>query len=524
MAIVHFHLGPHKTGSTAVGAFLRAHPGLIERDFGITPVVDEAVYASARALNSGDFTLAETHLSELAEICTGTETDCLISCEDFAGDLPGRTKIPQPYPNLADNIARIKSCFAVHDTRFYFFTRQPQDWIQSAYFQLQKHRARFGSLQDFQDFLHVEDLWEGVLTPIRDMLGPDLIELPYHEGPGFSAVTALLSAILGDAAIAIDPKLLPRRNPSASPEVVAVLEVINQASCSPHARKRARQWLLNERRAPPLSPDKIELPPWPPAQTRPGWLAPGLSALWDRVDQRLSKAVQPNLLPDPFCDLSRYRLRLVTAAEELPKVSRSDMRNQVQILSYRFRGLPETCLLLGLSISYLRRATDVTEHAAYVFHRLWHEEYAILLAALPTRWLISTFQTFLEHGANSAQRSAAASAFFYANMLKAYEAERALEGREAKAIYPHDAPVTKSGFRGLDRFKLGGTDLMLNTNALLLEQAAADDAVGRVIQEFLLRTRSAATIFSRMDQSRKALGVDNPQFANCWSFFEDPGG
>ena len=148
----------------------------------------------------------------------------------------------------------------------------------------------------------------------------------------------------------------------------------------------------------------------------------------------------------------------------------------------------------------------------------------MLLGCLPTRWLISTFQTFLDHGANEAQRQIGAAAYFLTNVLKAYEAERALDGLPPGSTYPSATPTTQSGFVGMDRFKLGGTDLLLNTNALLLELAAQDDLAGRVVQEFMLRTKASDSIFSRMDHSRIAHGVDIPQFANCWSFFEDPRG
>lgn len=198
------------------------------------------------------------------------------------------------------------------------------------------------------------------------------------------------------------------------------------------------------------------------------------------------------------------------------------MENQVRILAYRFRGKPEICFLLGLTISYLRRNTDCTAHAAQLFQRLWAEEHAVLLGVLPTRWLISTLQTFMDHGANEAQRLIGSAAFFLSNTLKLYEAERALDGLAPDGTYPSDVPTTKSGFAGLDRFRVGGTDLMVNTNALLLELASRDAVAGRVAQEFLLRMKKSHTAFSRMDQSRVALKVDIPQFANCWSFFDPP--
>jgi hypothetical protein len=251
-------------------------------------------------------------------------------------------------------------------------------------------------------------------------------------------------------------------------------------------------------------------------------LSPELARLWSRVEQRMQRQDQANLMPDADCDLVPYRTRIVEAPEALPDGGRARMENQARILAYRLRGLPETCHLLALAISYLRRNTDHTAHASTLFQRLWAEEHALLLGLLPTRWLVSAFQTFMEHGVNDAQRMIGAGGYFFANTLKLYEAERALDGLAPDATYPHAEPATKSGFAGLDRFRLGGTDLMLNTTATLLEIAARDATAGRVVQEFMLRLKASHSAFSRMDRSRIAHGIDVPQFADCWSFFEKP--
>jgi hypothetical protein len=271
-----------------------------------------------------------------------------------------------------------------------------------------------------------------------------------------------------------------------------------------------------------LSPEDLELPEWPARPERPKWLAEDLDDLWRRASQRVHSETQGLFLPDPFADLSEFRRKIIHTSDEFPSGGRASLENQQRIIRYRFRNKPEICYVLGMTISYMRRDTDHNEHAAFLFQRIWEEEYPILLATLPTRWLISTFQSFMDHGISAEQRTAGAAAYFYSNTLKAYEAERALEGMAPDAIYPSATPTTKSGFEGLDRFKLGGTDLMLNTNALLLEQAARDDRCGRVIQEFLLRLKKSHSIFSRMDRSRIAHDVSIKQFDNCWSFFEVP--
>ena len=181
-------------------------------------------------------------------------------------------------------------------------------------------------------------------------------------------------------------------------------------------------------------------PVWPPEIHMPDDLPPGLEALWVRTDTRVSASLQTNLMPPVDTDLRSLRTVLVKGSAQFPEGGREKMENQTKILEYRFQGLPQICYLLGLTISYLRRDTDHTDHARQLFHRLWAEEYPMLLAVLPTRWLISTFQTFMDHGLNENQRSIGTAAFFFCNLMKAYEAERAFETQPADAIYPNATP------------------------------------------------------------------------------------
>jgi len=522
MKTAHFHIGPHKTGSTAIQRMTRTHSHLLEEMHSLYTVDDPVIGHITRSLNKREKNVAIAGLNRLAEICHSRPGDCLISCEDFSGKLPGRSRIRKPYPKLFENINTIRKALPSFHCKFYFFARNTDEWLRSSYSQTIKHTTRFSSFYDYTSFLRTEELWDETLRKPREKLGLDFIEIPYKEGTDFSSVNALLHAILGPDQTLKIPQDTGRPNSSPSTVVLQLFEAVNRSGASADAQRLAKEWLQNRQVPPVAGASDLSFPNWPVQTQKPSWLSPQLDALWKRSSKRIDSQEQPNLLPDPFCDLSEFRMRLIEASEEFPEGGRAEMQNQVDILRYRFRGLPETCFLLGLVISYLRRDTNHTEHAAYLFQRLWEEEYAVLLGALPTRWLISTFQTFLDHGANDIQRLIGSSAYFLSNILKAYEAERALDGLPPDRVYPSSTPTTKSGFVGMDRFKLGGTDLLLNTNALLLELACQDDRAGRVVQEFLLRTKVANSIFSRMDQSRIKHCISTPQFSNCWSFFEDP--
>lgn len=522
MKTIHIHIGPHETGAEFIQKMVKMHSVALEKEHSLSPILDPLVQFAAQALNKGQEETAIAGLAQLATICRSRPGDVLISCGDLCGDLPGKSNKRRPYPKLFENINVIRKQFAEFQCKFYFFLRSPASWTPSVYAELSKRGSRFKSLGEFSSFLFTQNLWDETLRKARNKLNGNFVEIAYQEEKDFSPENALLVAVLGADKV---PHIPQESTPSiqlSSETLVPLIKAVDQSSASSGAKRLAKEWLQSGADIDPMDADNMRLPKWPTQVVEPPWLSPELKSLWERTRGRVIHQDQPNFLPVPYCDLAESRTRLIEASDQFPSGGRTEMENQVRILKYRFRGLPETCFLLGLSISYLRRNTNHTAHAAFLFQRLWNEEYAILLGTLPTRWLISTFQTFLDHGANEAQRRIGSAAYFLSNILKAYEAERALDGLSSDGIYPNTKPTTQSGFPGMDRFNLGGTDLMLNTNALLLELAVQDDNVGRVVQEFMLRTKASDSIFSRMDQSRIEHGIDNPQFSNCWSFFEDP--
>ncbi len=519
---VHVHLGPHKTGSTAIQAYLDAHADRLKAAHSLTVVDRKLVIDLAFAMINGKVDAQTDCIQKIAAIVAAAPGDCIITCEDLSGPLPGRTMKSRIYPGVWQNIKKIQRGLPGLACKFYFFVREPESWLRSAYAQHVQHRSRFNSFEAFSNHFNTSNLWGSVLQRSRNRLEQNLIEIEYRADADYSSINALMRAILGPDATFEGDDVMLRKNTSPSEEGIKIIELINTSGASDTAKNAAKRVIKAGATQPDLLADDQTFPDWPPDVFRPDWLSSGLEALWGRASRRVSEQSQPMLLPERNADLSDYRLRAVEAPDDFPEGKRRHMHNQLEILAHRFRGYPEICVLLGLSISYLRRSTEHNDHAAFIFQRLWAEEHEILLGTLSTRWLISSFQTFMDHGANEDQRLIGASAYFMSNTLKMYEAERALEGAKPNAVYPQTSPQTKSGFKGMDRFPLGGSDIMLNTNAILLELSARDDIAGRVVQEFMLRLKAADTLFSRMDRSRQYHEIDVPQFTNCWSFFEEP--
>ena len=520
-------MGPHKTGSTALQRYLRVNSDAIRAESGIQ-VLESDVFAHVSvAFAAKKFGEAGEILDEVAEACLLDNADeFLVSNEDFSGVLPGRSNARRPYQQLWQNIKVFEKSFRAFERRYYFLVRPRNEWLKSAYHQSLKYRVKFSSFEKFSAFIQDDYLWDRVLERPVARLGNRFHVIPYSNVFTETTIERVLST-LGISIQAL-PTLTEKEIANVSPtaNVIKLLELINSAGSSIEAKRAAKAILLGWKKADngaSITNDSGGISFW---EDCPSVLDPPapLSALWERVQKRRSKQVQPDLLPSSVADLGAARYEIIKADGAFPTGGRDRMEQQRKILRYRFNGYPEICYLLGLSISYLRRDTIHSQKASSIFQELWLSEYAVLLAVLPTRWIISSCQTFMEHGTTELQRQVGASAFFFSNLLKAYEAERSLEGLDPGSIYPHAKPQTATGFQGLDRFKLGGSDLMLNTVALLLELSTKEKTSGRVLQEFLIRLKTGHSVFSRMDQSRLAHNIDIPQFSNCWSFFENPAG
>ena len=518
---IHIHVGPHKTGSTAIQEDL----GQIAQAAGLTVLEDDSSWQLARALNARprDEDAIQARTKALVKACKRLSGDLLISCEDLSGHLPGLADMRRCYPGLWGHLNHLRKAFPKDQVRFYFFLRAPDAWLRSCYVQNLKYRTQFKAYNKYLEFLRGTDgLWDSVIERPAARLGENFITLAYEEDPAFSASHALAEALAGaDAAASISPTPA-RLNASPDDAVIRLLEKANRSGASPQMVDAAKQSIVNGTvHADPIAPaPDAAHPDWPTLRSRPDWLSPELEALWNRVETRIPTEAQPNLLPPLDCNLIALRSQPIEGEAALPDVQRIRMENQARILTFRMREQPQTCHLLALVISYLRRSTGHTAHASHLFQRLWTEEYPVLLGFLETRWLISILQTFMEHGVTQDQRITGAAGFLFANTLKLYEAERALDGLDPAATYPNLTPVTPSRFWGLDRLRVGGSDMLLNTTAHLLELAAREDLSGRVLQELLLRIKRQHTAFSRMDRTRAKHGVEEDQFANCWSFFE----
>ncbi|WP_143040483.1 hypothetical protein [Rhodobacter sp. 24-YEA-8] len=508
------HLGPHKTGSTAIQNMLCQNTALL-LSAGVSTLAGPLPSQAGKALAAKDFDAARGLLTRLDhEIGKGPGPVTILSQEDFAGDLFGRTNTTQVYPTLVKNIRIMSRIFARHRPVFVFFRREEKEWLRSCYAQHLRYQAKFSRFEDFSAAV-TDFRWEDLTAKLEETFPGTVFIEEYRRAPDHGVTRLLFHAGFQALPQGFDCSAMVQ-NLSLPAETLARLERLNRFADNSRLLPVYKDRLLAADRAgAPGGGD----PAWPPA---PQPDVPGLSALARRAAERVGAPEQvADILPGPDADLAALGASQMAADAEMLQVSRSDMRDQADILRYHFRGRSELAWTLGLTISYLRRDTQLNDKARDLFHRIWREEGKNLAAELSTRWLISSLQTFLDHGRSEAQRLIGGIGYFYANMMKIYEGERAIEGHETNAVYPGSEAQTKNGFRGMDRYSLGGTDLLLNTNALALSYAAADPVAGLILEELLLRVKHSHSVFSRNDQSRAELGVSRPGFTNTWTFFDE---
>lgn len=508
------HVGPHKTGSTAIQAWLgNNREYLSEND--ILFIHTKETHQIARLLIRENYIDAATRLRELASKISGLNKETIIlSQEDFAGDLPGRSKKRSIYSRLLKNLRIIQRALEPHDVTFVFFERSEIDWMKSCYHQNLVMRTTFSSFPEFLAFFRDLPTWNEVLQKAVSSLKTSLKIVPYSRSSEEGVIALLAIAGIECPILPSPPSYL---NSSPQAEIVAVLERVNALSAFPNTAWFTKELLLSgwtpQKRRVHTSFDFTK-------DDRSAALA--LPELLERVKQRFPAQDVEDLLPDDAVELKPLAYEILPSEIELPTVSRARMSDQSRLLDYHFRGKSHLAKLNALLISYLRRNTNLTDRARKLFHRVWRECGILLINELSTRWLISTLQTFLDYGETEAQRAIGNCGYFYANLLKIYEGERSIEGLNQDGILSGTEPRTPGRFLGLDRYRVGNTDLLLNVNALALEISLRDDVAGIILQEFLLRVKNSGNAFTRSDATRLHYGISIEGFKDVWSFYKPP--
>lgn len=314
------HVGPHKTGSTAIQHSFKACQKELFGE-GVHFLHDTQTHEIAACLAQEKVEAAEASLRELSAKISRLEAHTiLLSQEDFCGDLPGRSGGRSIYPKLTRNLRTIANCLQPHATEFVLFLREEQEWLQSCYHQNLQHRTRFSSLESFVQFLDAPLVWEEKLHRPRRVFGTALHVVPYSKDrdAGMQSILKLLKVgkTLKDTSI-------PEINPSPSAKNVRLLERVNTLSSFKSTAWFSKTLIVTEWQ--PRPKEEINFP-----RPRVNTLlaVAGLPELSKRSVKRIVRQQVSDVMPPADVDLASYVFDILPADATLPSVSRSKMEDQ----------------------------------------------------------------------------------------------------------------------------------------------------------------------------------------------------
>ena len=370
------HLGPHKTGSSAIQKCLSQNRNSLLA-YGVCFLHDSETLEAALSLAKEDFDQAEVQLNSISkQIEQRSEKVFILSQEDFSGDLPGRSPKRRIYPKLTKNLRVIKRSFRPNRVSFVFFVRDEADWLRSCYAQYLRYRTRFHNFEDFSQHYGFPFLWREKLEKSHQTFGDELQVRNYSKEP-MAGVDAILQLAGLDERHHLQTSVGASVNSSPSADTIALLEHINRVSefrpTSWYAKKLVISgWKPNV----PRVSQKTKAD-WPPRVF--GQHACALPKLLERTAKRVPKQSVANILPEQMVPLEPLVFDYLPSNVEMPEISRERIEDQSRILTYHLRGKSRLAHLNALVISYLRRATPHTDHARFIFHRIWEEKGAILV-------------------------------------------------------------------------------------------------------------------------------------------------
>lgn len=230
-------------------------------------------------------------------------------------------------------------------------------------------------------------------------------------------------------------------------------------------------------------------------------------ALWQRRRRAMTYAESEMLAP---LDVDLAALAATKIAVEPPPAGvklTGYAAKRVEIAG-TLRGKSELALLNGLVIANLRKRRWPA-HAPALFHRIWVEQGATLLAELDTRWLISSAITFSDHGVNERQRRTGQALAVLFSLMKLYEFERLYAGQLPDTAFGPANRIVAPLPMGMESFSLTTGGLEVNLIAPIWEEARRDKVMAPLARLLLQKLDGdGGNLFRRlklMRQERVAL-------------------
>ncbi|PSL20400.1 hypothetical protein [Shimia abyssi] len=234
----------------------------------------------------------------------------------------------------------------------------------------------------------------------------------------------------------------------------------------------------------------------------------GLPALLDRYEGRRAPFdFGPEDLPALDCDLHMMKDSQVSesATERQkgePNTSWSRKRREI---AREFVGNTELTFLNAQLISNLRKR-DFPRQTPALFRRLWAEEANHLIPNLNLRWLVSSVQTFADHGDTLQQREIGHALRMLFGVMKLYEFERTYSGHKPGKDFGLGGRTKARLPLDMQPFALRNGGLDINLIAPIWEMAEQEPVVGPLACHLLNELNSeSGGVFRRLKIMRDKL-------------------
>lgn len=230
----------------------------------------------------------------------------------------------------------------------------------------------------------------------------------------------------------------------------------------------------------------------------------GVNARWEERRDPLT-AREGEGLPPLDCDLAGMAARqMPDPAVPLVKPA-SSYAFKFHALAVELAGASELAHLNALLIAHLRRRSW-PDHAPALFCRIWAEHADQLIEELNARWLVSSLQTFADHGQTEAQRRTGATLGLLFSMMKLYEFERTFGGTDPAEPYRMGKRAKVPLPMEMDDFSLKSGGLDFNMLAPLWRDAGADPVTAPLARHLLdMLNGDNGTVFRRIQTMRERL-------------------
>lgn len=230
----------------------------------------------------------------------------------------------------------------------------------------------------------------------------------------------------------------------------------------------------------------------------------GIIARWEERRDPLT-AREGEGLPQLDCDLDALAAGTMPDPPEPLIKPASSYAFKAHALATELAGASRLAHLNALLIAHLRRRAW-PDHAPALFCRIWEEHAATLLQELNARWLVSSLQTFADHGQTETQRRVGASLGLLFSMMKLYEFERTFSGTPPEEPYRLGKRAKVPLPMEMDDFSLKSGGLDYNTLAPLWRDAGSDPVIAPLAHHLLdMLNRDPGTLFRRIQTMRERI-------------------